>query len=204
MIHERLKKARLMAGYKTKREAADALGLPPTTYYTHEGGSRSEIPPATAKRYADFFRVNLEWLLTGRGQPKGRAPETVPLVGYVGAAQEWFPVDDHAMGAGLDEVPAPPDCKKQTVAVKVRGDSMFPRYNDGEILYYAQPEPPPARPNPTTDYIVWCEDGRILVKRLLAGTQTGLYHLQSVNPAIQTMIDVPVRQVAKIIFVRPV
>lgn len=194
----RLEKARIKRGFGSATEAANYFGWNRDTYFQHENGTRGII--RAAKKYAKAFRVSEGWLLTGQGE----SPATVPLVGYVGAASEWFPIDDHANGAGLDDVPAPPDCAKNVVAVKVRGDSMFPRYNDGEVLYYAEPQEPPAKPNPSADYVIWCEDGRVLVKRLLPGSQTGLYHLQSVNPAISIMLDIPVRQVAKIIFVRPI
>jgi transcriptional regulator with XRE-family HTH domain len=69
--HERLKRARELAGYETASEAANALGQPQPTYMAHENGSRGF--KAEAERYARFFKVNLEWLLTGRGEPRSRS-----------------------------------------------------------------------------------------------------------------------------------
>ncbi len=62
---ERLKLAREKR-FPDATDAAKALGLPPPTYLAHENGSRGFRQ--SADRYADFFNVNLEWLLTGRGQ----------------------------------------------------------------------------------------------------------------------------------------
>lgn len=52
--------------YASATEAARALGIPPATYAQHENGLRGF--KRVAERYADFFRVSLEWLLTGRGE----------------------------------------------------------------------------------------------------------------------------------------
>lgn len=72
-LHDRLTHARMLAGYESASEAADAIGQPRPTYYGHENGSRGFRAP-TAKRYADFFRVSFDWLLNGRGTPR---PETL-------------------------------------------------------------------------------------------------------------------------------
>jgi hypothetical protein len=74
---ERLRKARRMAGYKTMRQAAEAHGLDYPTYAGHENGHRgfSHVAP----RYAQLFKVNLIWLMTGRGNPKTK-PGHDPVV----------------------------------------------------------------------------------------------------------------------------
>ena len=55
----------------------------------------------------------------------GRRAMGVPVVGYIGAGAEVLPIDDHAKGAGLDEVECPRGMDPaKTVAVKVRGDSI--------------------------------------------------------------------------------
>lgn len=66
---DRLRQAREMASYKTASDAARAMGVPIPTYTQHENGTRDFID--SAARYAAFFRVSLDWLLTGRGVPRG-------------------------------------------------------------------------------------------------------------------------------------
>jgi transcriptional regulator with XRE-family HTH domain len=56
--------------YATAGEAADAIGVGRPTYYGHENGSRG-LTPAMGRRYADFFKVPFDWLMTGRGTRKG-------------------------------------------------------------------------------------------------------------------------------------
>ena len=66
--HERLQWARKQAGFDEATDAARAMGISPPTYLGHENGSRGFI--SMAARYARFFKVDFEWLATGRGDPK--------------------------------------------------------------------------------------------------------------------------------------
>lgn len=69
----RLRTAREAAGYSNAAKAAQAMGIPEPTYQAHENSNRGFI--MAAERYADFFRVNLDWLLSGRGPMKrGQSP----------------------------------------------------------------------------------------------------------------------------------
>lgn len=68
--NERLRTARLRAGYKTATDAAIALGLPVPTYSAHENGSRG-FPAGKAALYARKFKVREGWLLYGTGEAPG-------------------------------------------------------------------------------------------------------------------------------------
>lgn len=65
--YERLVWARARAGYASAADAARALGIPEPTYQGHENGTRGFTKSAPV--YARKFRVPLNWLLTGEGQP---------------------------------------------------------------------------------------------------------------------------------------
>lgn len=67
---ERLRIARLRAGYETAKEAALALGFPVSTYLGHENGSRG-YPAKKAAIYARKFKVREQWLLYGVGDGPG-------------------------------------------------------------------------------------------------------------------------------------
>lgn len=62
--HERLRRAREESGL-SPGEVAETLQIPKPTYYSHENGTRGFA--AEAERYARFFRVSYEWLMTGKG-----------------------------------------------------------------------------------------------------------------------------------------
>ena len=66
----RLRKAREeIAGIKTAAEAARRLRVDYPTYAGHENGQRGF--KAVAERYAGAFKVDLKWLITGVGSPRG-------------------------------------------------------------------------------------------------------------------------------------
>lgn len=65
---DRLKRARIEAGYDTAVAAAEALGLPAQTYLPYENGRTGFS--RRAARLAHFFGVNLIWLVEGTGPMK--------------------------------------------------------------------------------------------------------------------------------------
>lgn len=67
---ERLRVARLRAGFETGKEAAEAMGIPVPTYLAHENGSRG-YPAKRAEVYARKFKVREQWLLYGVGEGPG-------------------------------------------------------------------------------------------------------------------------------------
>lgn len=155
---------------------------------------RTRMPNAEAlERLAAALDTTTRWLLTGEEQ--GENIRGVPLVGYVGAGAEIIIVDDHAKGAGLDEVEAPPGARSGTVAVRVRGGSMMGRYDPGDVIYYSEQLPPDSLVN-KRECVVKLGDGRLFVKRLRRGSARGLYSLDGVHgPVIE---DVAVEWVARI------
>lgn len=68
---ERLRIARLRAGYETGKDAAESLGFPVSTYLGHENGSRG-YPAKKAAIYARKFKVREQWLLYGVGEGPGQ------------------------------------------------------------------------------------------------------------------------------------
>lgn len=188
---ERLRWARREAGYKTATEAAGAMGAVKPTYLSHENGSRDiERDPAT--RYAQFFGVSLEWLLTGRGRPRSKSQKAA-VQGFVGAGAEVVPVEQ--VGSGIEEVDLPPGAPPGAIAVIVRGDSMYPRYVEGEKLFYG-PERLPAGDLVGKECVIALPDGRMLVKRLRRGSKRNLYTLESHNAP--PMEDQPVEWAAPV------
>lgn len=130
-------------------------------------------------------------------------PRMVQLVGYVGAGAQVFAYDDHAKGAGLDEVDCPPGCDPSTtVALRVVGDSMQPFMPEGTIVYYSN-----RHDGGCSDYInslcvVQVRDGATLLKILKKGYTVGKYSLMSYNADL--IEDVVLDWCAKIIFIKPV
>lgn len=125
----------------------------------------------------------------------------VPIVGYVSAGSEihCFPIDDHAKGSGIEEIPAPPGMLNG-IAVIVRGDSMAPKYDDGEVLFVEKTVYDIASLIGEHCYIQ-LPDGRCYVKKLQYGSRPGLYTLISYNAP--PIIDVPVERAYPIAYTKP-
>jgi len=189
-MHDRLRKAREQAGFENAADAARKFGWTESTYRAHENGYRS-IPRAKAPVYARAFRVSPEWLLYGRGTG-GKKP--VPVVGFVGAGAEVFAIDD---GGFLDEIEAPPGIGPNAVAVLVKGDSMYPRYMEGDTLIYDAHAPLERADG--QECVVALPDGRRFVKVVRVNGQ-GTVTLESFNAP--PMRDMPVEWAAPILWVR--
>lgn len=203
-IGERLKLAREKAGYRSAAKAAEAMGIPYGTYSLHENGSRGFRN--SLERYAQFYRVSIEWLLTGRGDgPKRNSdsqrpmppPGHVRLMGRVGAGQSFTPLDEEP----YEYVEAPPNVADTTEAVDVDGNSMFPAYEDRSRIFYSKTLPPEMMVNKRA--VIKLADGSMTVKVLRAGSAPGLWTLQSINALYDDIVDKGVEWAAPIDWVKP-
>lgn len=121
----------------------------------------------------------------------------VPLKGKVGAGQAVY-----AMDSGDDlTAPAPRHARPSTVAVLVQGNSMFPAFEEGTILYYSKLLPPGDMVNRRC--VVQLGDGRMFVKILRPGSTPTTWTLQSVNTLYPDMVDEVVEWAAPIDWTRP-
>ncbi|MBR9766002.1 MAG: helix-turn-helix transcriptional regulator [Rhodobacteraceae bacterium] len=187
--HTRLREARLKAGFRSASEAARRFGWTDSAYRHHENGTRG-FSAKTAERYARAYRVPVDWIVFGNGSSKKRP---VPLVGIVGAGAEVFPIDD---GGSLDEIDPMPGLGPEAVAVRVVGDSMYPRYFDGDILVYDQHVS--MRDAHGQECVVALADGRRLIK--VVRLRNGVVSLESYNH--QPIEDADIEWAAPVLWVR--
>lgn len=201
-IQVKIKEARKAAGL-TQAALAELIGVPKTTLASWEQGRGTPKPEA--------FLALVSVLDLGEHGLNFSAPAddwdgpdfqkcTIQVLGYVGAGGDISPIDDHAHGSGLEEVECPPDTAPGTVAVIVRGDSMYPLLNDGSLIFFSR------REKNLTDHfhrlvIVHFADGRKAVKGLNPGTRRGVYTLTSTNKA--PMVDQDVESVSPIDWIKP-
>lgn len=185
-------KAKREERYKFARDAARAMGVSPHTYAQHENGTR-DIPREAAKRYAKFYRVSLDWLLTGKGSA-GPAGEAL-LVGKIGAGAEIYRFDEGVVMEGVEA----PDVGG-TLAARIEGDSMLPFQDGWTVFYEAENQGIPERCVGRL-CAVGIKDGPTLIKVLRRGSRKGRWNLESWNASLRE--DVQVEWASPVILVRP-
>jgi transcriptional regulator with XRE-family HTH domain len=74
---DRLRWARMAAGYERAKDFADSIGMKDGTYRTYErapdSSKHSDIDHTLAIRFAKKLKVRWEWLLTGDGTPEAES-----------------------------------------------------------------------------------------------------------------------------------
>nr|WP_051686634.1 helix-turn-helix domain-containing protein [Ochrobactrum sp. UNC390CL2Tsu3S39] len=131
------------------------------------------------------------------GIPMPDRSTKIPVLGYVGAGAEVYPIDD---GDPLYEITISSALPKDTVGAIVRGDSMFPIFEDGDLVAYSGMEMLPEDALGKT-CMVELMDGRVLIKTVRRGVAPGLYTLTSTNaPDIE---DVEIAWARKLVMRMP-
>lgn len=172
------------------------MGVSPPTYLGHENGTTG-IRRGAAIRYAAFFGVSIDWLLTGKGS-SGRATK-IPIICYIGAGAEVHPIDDHAQGQGIELV-EPPQGISNCVAAIIRGDSMHP-LRDGWLVFWSKKVDGVPDECLGALCVVQVKDGPTLVKEVRKGTKKGCFRLESWNAPPRE--DVRLEWASRITDIRP-
>lgn len=197
---ERLRHARLQAGYETAAAAAETFGWNRNTYASNENGN-APFSYRRAKEYAAAFGVRPEWLYDASGPMRPAAAEgLVPVLGRVGANPEGDVL--YAIGQeGRDLAPIPPGGTDKAVALLVSGHSMRGFADDGALIYFEDQRTSPSSDMLGQVVVVETDTDEVLVKRLLRGSRPGLFDLESI--AGPTRRDARLRWAAHITAIIP-
>ena len=177
----------------TKAELQRRSGVPYDNILKYLAGKVDQPRGDILAKLAEALEVDALWL--EKGVDHLSQTKHVRLIGYIGAGQAVYPIDDGAD----DEVEAPADAHPSTVAARVRGESMLPMFQEGWIIYWSRHLPAGEMVNQLC--VVQLSDGRIMVKTLRSGSQPGLWLLTSFNAA--DIVDVPVEWAAPIDWIKP-
>lgn len=127
--------------------------------------------------------------------------EAASVLGYVGAGEQVLYFEDQAEGV-LEEVEAPPGAH-DTVALRVRGDSMSPRYMEGELIFYSRARGLDPSNCLYEDCVVRLPDGRTLLKLVEPGSESDTFTLRSYNPSTPLLVNRKVEWMAPVVWRGP-
>jgi len=197
---QRLRLVRQEKGFETAAAAADAFGWNRNTYASNENGN-APFSYRKAKEYAGAFDVRPEWLYDATG-PMRAAKESglAPVIGRVGANPDGDVLFAEGQEAG-DLAPIPPGGTERAVALRVVGHSMRGVADDGALIYFEDQRTPPTPDMLGHVVVVELDTGEVLVKRLLRGSTSGRYDLESL--AGPTRSDARLRWAAHITAIIP-
>ena len=196
----RLREARIAKGFETAAAAADAFGWNRNTYGSNENGN-APFSYRRAKEYAAAFGVRPEWLYDAAG---AMLPATeagfVPIIGRVGANPDGLVLFATGQEPG-DLAPIPPGGTDKAVALLVVGHSMRGVADDGALIYFEDQKTAPTPDMLGHVVVVEVDTDEVLVKRLLRGSRTGRFDLESI--AGPTRQDARLRWAAHITAIIP-
>jgi transcriptional regulator with XRE-family HTH domain len=112
----------------------------------------------------------------------------VPIIGYVGAGAEIFPVESGA--ERIDGLTVPSLLPYDAVALIVRGNVLLPEVDENTVLVYRRDMPFDESSSLTKRCIVALKNGPWLVKRLMRGSAYGRYTLLSTNAPPLTDVEI--------------
>jgi repressor LexA len=180
----------------------DRKGVKPTTLSLAVGTSKTlvkdlltkndDVKISTLVKLAGALDVPLEELLA-------RPP--VPIVGRIGAGGAIVFEDIGESVEPDNYVPRPPAISGQLIALEVVGESMLPKYRNGDIIYVCRSHDGALEDYIGEDCAVRLVTGETFIKQLAYGSKPGVFTLRSLNAA--DIEDVEIEWATPVIFIMP-
>lgn len=158
---------------KTKGGLARAMGVRP--------GAVSEILSGQRLIKAAEIPLIIEYLELN----------AVPIMGRVGAGAVIEPEYEQVPAEGLGEVAVPFPISEETVAFEVTGDSMLPKYENGDVIVVYREQRHPLSSFYGEEAVVRLKTGERYLKTVERGKSPSLVNLTSFNakPIIGVKLD---------------
>lgn len=141
-------------------------------------GDRRGITTETLRALAPVLETTAAWLL--EGGDAGEARTKIPMVGRVGAGAEIMPEFDQSSEVSVREIDVPFSVNADVIAFEVEGDSMWPRYDSGDIIICRR-DGQDAVEIVGGEAVVRTADGRRFLKRIMCGALPDTFDLESHN-----------------------
>ncbi len=166
LICERLKQARVQAGYRSSKEFALKHDLKISTYNLHEAGTRS-MGIEVIEYYCDLLNLNVSWMITGMGPKHKSQIRQVPIIGWEEVLSYPQHIDFNTKAWTSSDI----DLSPFSFGLKVENDAMEPRYPEGTIIIIDKMQKPKSK-----DYaLLQLKDKKIPLFKQLVQVDGDLY-----------------------------
>ena len=163
MLDVRLIERGLEKTGKSKGGLADAMGVRP--------GAVSEILSGIRLIKASEIAPIMEYL----------KQNSVPIMGRVGAGASIEPEHEQVPPEGLGEIELPFPIAEETIAFEVAGDSMLPKYENGDVIVVFSQQRHPLSSFYGEEAAVRLKTGERYLKTIERGKSPTLVNLKSFN-----------------------
>src|SRR6201991_1109311 len=115
----------------------------------------------------------------------------VPVMGRVGAGATIMPEHEQVPPEGLGEVELPFPIAEETIAFEVAGDSMLPKYENGDIIVVFREQRHPLSSFYGEEAAVRLKTGERYLKTIERGKSASVVNLKSLNakPIVGVKLD---------------
>ncbi|KAF0218832.1 MAG: hypothetical protein FD174_2615 [Geobacteraceae bacterium] len=180
--------ARLRKGKKLTLEQLAEQANTNATYLSAIESGKKGLGPGLLIRLCNALKVDASEFTRPLDDFKPAPPPSgkIAVISMGKGGPEGYYEAPYPVGHGFDYIDRPYDVSDENAyAVKVVGDSMSPRYEEGEIVVAS-----PQKEVHTGDYVVAkLSTGEVMIKKIKF--REGLVILSSVNPSVEAWICKP-------------
>ena len=162
----------------TRKEIADFLQVHETTIKRYEDGNTKKLPTDRLEKIAKYLNTSIEYLMGWEYEPQTSQGLKIPVLGTVAAGIPISAVEDIL---DYEEVPQSWENQGEFFGLRIKGDSMEPRMESGDVVIVKQQ--PDANSGDTVIVLVNGDDATC---KKLQKTDNGIM-LVSTNPKYPPM-----------------
>lgn len=176
---------------------ARKAGLSPSTLTRLFKGDTKFVPSSlTLAKIANYAGIPSPLDMAKHHGHSSPALKSVPLFGYVGAGAKVYPFEDCDP---VDYVELPYRSTDEIGALIVHGESMFPAYWEGDIVFFQKEDYDDPKRHLFEECIVFTENEELYIKQVHPGSTSGTYTLVSYNAP--PIVDTALKWVAPVFLV---
>jgi phage repressor protein C with HTH and peptisase S24 domain len=187
-IADRIKKLRTLKGWSQRKLSIES-GLSPEYINRIESKKITNLGIESVESIAAAFGVHASVLhYGGKVALEDPAQEAIfagkmPVIGYTtGGPTDCHWLDGYPQGGGMEQIDRPVDLSSDAYALRIKGDSMAPKYEEGETVIVD-----PDKEYKNGDYaVVRLKTGEVMLKKI--SIMDGHIILSSINSSYNQIL----------------